>query len=318
MNQKLVIGISGVSGFIGDAILNRLAKTDNFKLIGFYRTENKINQFLPYVQYRCIDFIDLKESIECDIFIHCAGLASDLESYDNLYSNNVIATSNLIDALKNCTKFIFISSSSVYNFEDKSKCSESDSSLDSILSNYGKTKLLAEQIVLNSSISTRIVLRPRAVYGSGDTTLMPKLLKLVRKNTLFYPGKSSINSSLTHIENLISAIETCLSCDIVQSSVYNIADNQLYNLCDVVTKLTKKIKEVDRIVFLPISLMYLIAKLGDKFGLKFKLNLQSLGYFNTHSILEISKAINEINYRPTVGFNDYFNELNTNSFPKSS
>jgi len=74
--------------------------------------------------------------LQCDICIHSAGLADDRSDKNLLYKNNIFATQNLINSIKGCQKFIFISSSSIYNFDDQIIKSEEDVDLSSHISEY--------------------------------------------------------------------------------------------------------------------------------------------------------------------------------------
>lgn len=69
-----------------------------------------------------------------------------------------------------------------------------------------------------------MVLRPRAVYGPGDTTLLPRLLSRVRAGTLLLPGPD-VRLSLTAVENLTRA--SLLAAGWAPGA-YNIADAEPY------------------------------------------------------------------------------------------
>ncbi|WP_308369264.1 MULTISPECIES: NAD-dependent epimerase/dehydratase family protein [unclassified Streptomyces] len=52
------------------------------------------------------------------------------------------------------------------------------------LNAYGRTKAAGKALALAAGA---VVLRPRAVYGPGDTQLLPRLLSRVRAGTLLLP-----------------------------------------------------------------------------------------------------------------------------------
>ena len=161
------------------------------------------------VKYFACDLNSIKEKIECDICIHCAGLADDFSTFDEYRRNNIDATENLINNLLNCTTLIYISSSSVYNFSDnipKKECHVDGRNL----SDYGKSKYAAEELIRRSKIPSKYILRPRAVYGADDHKLLPRIKQLVKGSILFLPGKLSTTSSLTHIQNLVEAVFQCI------------------------------------------------------------------------------------------------------------
>jgi 2-alkyl-3-oxoalkanoate reductase len=88
------------------------------------------------------------------------------------------------------------------------------------LNAYGASKAAAERLVLRRDA---IVLRPHAVYGPGDTTLLPRVLSAVRGPVLPAVGTGRQRISLTSIANLVQA---CLlaATGPVASGVFNIAD----------------------------------------------------------------------------------------------
>src|SRR5690606_15645227 len=109
---------------------------------------------------------------DADVCIHTAALPSDTDTYKSLIISNVEGTLNVVDAARKCRSFVYISSSSVYEF-GQWPVSEDEASLQSSLSDYGETKLLAEEIV-DLDIpehQKRLILRPRAIYGKGEQLL---------------------------------------------------------------------------------------------------------------------------------------------------
>jgi nucleoside-diphosphate-sugar epimerase len=68
-----------------------------------------------------------------------------------------------------------------------------------------------------------VVLRPRAVYGPGDPTLLPRLLAAAGRGTLRVPGDGRQLASLTSVANLAAA---CLlaATGLVRSGVFNVTD----------------------------------------------------------------------------------------------
>ena len=51
-----------------------------------------------------------------------------------------------------------------------------------------------------------VILRPHAVYGPGDTTLLPRLLHARRLGRLIAVGDGRNRISLTHVDNLVQAV----------------------------------------------------------------------------------------------------------------
>ena len=78
-----------------------------------------------------------------------------------------------------------------------------------------------------------MVLRPHAVYGPGDTTLLPRILAGIRGHRLVLPEGAAVSHTLTHIDNLVDAVELSLTGP---SGTYNIGDDTDVLLSAVLTE----------------------------------------------------------------------------------
>lgn len=73
---------------------------------------------------------------------------------------------------------------------------------------YSATKARAERIVREASddkIET-VVLRPRFVWGAGDTTLLPEIVAATRKGRFAWIGGGRHLTSTTHVENVVEGL----------------------------------------------------------------------------------------------------------------
>ena len=116
-----------------------------------------------------------------DTVIHCAAQTADWGRYKDFYETNVIGTRHVIKACRknNINRIVFVSTPSIYfTGKDRHDVSESDS-IPARQFNYGKTKLIAEKelFALEKQGINTIVLRPRAVYGRYDNTIVPRILE---------------------------------------------------------------------------------------------------------------------------------------------
>jgi nucleoside-diphosphate-sugar epimerase len=85
---------------------------------------------------------------------------------------------------------------------------------------YGASKAAAERLALDHDA---IILRPHAVYGPGDTTLLPRVLSAIRGPFLPAVGTGRQRISLTSIGNLVQACVLAATGP-VASGVFNITD----------------------------------------------------------------------------------------------
>jgi len=122
---------------------------------------------------------DVLRTFQCDAVVHCAGMKSVFESIrfpDMYYDNNVIGTQTLIQAMQQVgvLKLIFSSSATIYGEPISLPLKEEHPR--SPLHPYGRTKLLAEELlesVNTSSKSMKVaILRYFNPVGSHESGLI--------------------------------------------------------------------------------------------------------------------------------------------------
>jgi nucleoside-diphosphate-sugar epimerase len=303
------IFVTGITGFVGGSVANYFASLGH-EVTGIGRSDR-----LPlHISNKCIyhqaDISNPLPDIDADIVIHAAGLASDTAPLKELYTANVQGTQNVLDAAKRIKQFIYISSSSVYQFNKFPMMEIKAGSNVEELSNYGKSKLLAEKLLLGRNRNKITILRPRAIYGRHDQSLLPRLIKLVKGNKLFLPAHLSKNISLTHIDNLIQAIELSIKNQILYYDVFNVADKEVYDLNQVLTTLLPLVtgKRLNT-VKIPAWLFELFVALNNKLKLNRSFNRFAASSLTSEATMNIDKICDQLNYRPLKNFYNSYPEI---------
>ena len=189
--------ITGASGFVGSSFMSAYEKEHEIYGIG-RRSLNKKNYY-AFDLTKPIDW-----DITPDVVIHCAARSSPWGSYEEFYRQNVISTQNVIDFCKRkgVKKLVYISSSSVfYQNQDQFNIDNNTSIGPDFANNYAKTKYLGEKLV-KKQFENHVILRPRAVYGQGDTVLFPRILVAARKGKLPQIIGKEVIGDLIYIDNL--------------------------------------------------------------------------------------------------------------------
>jgi len=302
------IFLTGITGFVGGAAANHFAALGH-TVYGIGR-----KTALPYYisescGYSQADICSPLKDIDADIIIHAAAEVSDTVSYKHACKVNVEGTANVLGAAKNSKHFIYISSSSVYNFKEEEMI-ESEAGLEfNHLSVYGKSKWLAEEVInKNESDFKRTIFRPRAIYGNHDHLLLPRLLKLVKGNKIFVPEHLSKQISLTHVNNLILAIELCINRQLEASEIFNVADKEVYDLNKVLTALLSAVTSKQLRTFSIPSLVFeSFIAINDKLKLFPALNRFAASSLTGTAVLDIGKISKTLGYIPKKNFlNSYF------------
>jgi len=173
--------LTGASGFIGGRFMQRFRGTPGLELLGLGR------RALPDPDYRAIDLsqpFDL--AFPADVVIHAAALSSPFASRRDYLRNNVEATARIVEWCRTHghPKLIYISSSSVhYRPCDQLGIREEDPIGPRFANTYAETKAAGETLV-RAYEGPWTILRPRAVFGPGDTVLFPRLLAAAKRGKL--------------------------------------------------------------------------------------------------------------------------------------
>jgi len=300
------IAITGATGFVG-AHLVRHFSAQGMKVIALGRQANPPKALKKFASWEQVDISKEFPNIEADILVHAAGLASDKGSYHEFYESNTRGTQKIFEAFSG-EHFIYISSASVYPTSGKI-LNESDTADFDTLSNYGKSKILAEQYLKENADSKKRVtaLRPRAIYGTNDRVLLPKILGLFKNHKIVVPGKMNIEISMTHISNLIQAVEKTKENQSKHFEIYNVVDGQTYMLRKVVKTLIDTMFKTDAPVKeLPLGLVSFLCNITDTCRIPFPITKQSLDYISKPCILDYSKIREDLGYKPNT---DFYQEL---------
>jgi nucleoside-diphosphate-sugar epimerase len=305
------IFITGVTGFVGSSVANHFISAGH-TVQGIGRKA----VLPPWVSSSCnyapIDICNSVDDIDADILIHAAALASDNVSFEEAFHVNVKGTENVLLAAQRVKHFIYISSSSVYHYKKDKGMFEGDSGIDfDHLSPYGQTKWLAEEIISKSNTDfKKTILRPRAIYGKYDQLLLPRLFKLVRGNRIFLPAHLTKQISLTHISNLILAIELCISKQAAELAVFNVADAEAYDLNTVLpTLLSAVLSKSMHVLKIPVWLFDSLVVLNKKLKLSSALNPLAVSSLTQSGILNIHKITHSLGYTPVKNFYNSYGEI---------
>lgn len=298
--------ITGATGSFGGA-MTRYFSMAGHEIIAVGRREKPPSELLQYATYYKADISEPYNLPEADVIIHGAALSDDKAKMSALYSPNVKGVLNTIKAANKCGKFIYISSSSVYLPESTLITEEiAGRQHNKILSDYGKSKLLGEGIIQNSfKGESCFILRARAFYGPGDTQILPRMLKLVKKGVFNKPGRMTNKLSMTHYLNMAHGIECCINSDLKGIRTYNIADDQTYIMIEVLRDLfsiafKKSLPEKE----IRIGLLKFLAffRIGGMTPLLVRALTRNM-------VLDISKIKKELGYVPQVNLQNSLNDL---------
>lgn len=216
--MRLRIAVTGASGFCGGQVARAAAAT-GASVVCVGRRPG------PVGEHRFWDAARTEPDLAgADFVVHCAAAVGDpapgSRAEAGMRAVNVDGTARLLRAAAG-RPLVWVSSASVYDPRRGRGLVTEDHPRTGQLNAYGRTKAAGEALALAGGA---VVLRPRAVYGPGDTQLLPRLLSRVRAGTLLLPGPD-VRLSLTAVENLADA---CLAAPGWAPGAYNVADAEPY------------------------------------------------------------------------------------------
>lgn len=145
---------------------------------------------------------------------HCAALAAPWGPYKDFYRANVTATENVVAGARQAgaARLIHVSTPSLYFADQPRRNVREDDPLPARqVAAYADTKRLAEQVVDEAQAAglATITIRPRAIFGPGDGTIFPRLLRQVARGRLRVIGGGANVADFTYIDNVVDGLLLC-------------------------------------------------------------------------------------------------------------
>lgn len=291
------IAVTGASGFIGAAVATALADADH-EVVGFGRRADGWSH--PSASYRVWDITSgpLRGDRGFDAVVHAAALADDWAPIAEALRVNRDGTRNVVRSFAGA-RIVHLSTSSVYDaFTPTVEASESEPTARRFLSSYSASKTVAE---LELAGVDAAILRPHAVYGPGDTTLLPRLLAAVRRGRLTLPEGAEVRHSLTHVDNLVLAIRRALD-PASPAGTYNIADDTPVLLSVVLSEFLERRGVPARLATVPYRRAFALAGALERAarvtGRRPRLTRYAVSQLGLERTLDLTAARTRLDYRP--------------------
>ncbi|MFG2090209.1 MULTISPECIES: NAD-dependent epimerase/dehydratase family protein [unclassified Spirillospora] len=256
------IAVTGASGFVGGAVC-RAFTSEGVTAFAYGRRPAVAPAHLGGAVYRSWDLTDgvLDDAPDVDAVVHCAGSVSDWGPAAGLFAANLTGTRNALASFPGA-RFVHVSTASVYDpFRPSVMAAEDEAPVRRYINAYGASKAAAERAVLRAARDA-IILRPHAVYGPGDTTLLPRVLSAVRGPLLPAAGTGRQRISLTSIGNLVRACVLAATGPIA-SGVFNIADAAPVTIDDAFREILRERGVRARPVYVPAAVARPLAAVAE-------------------------------------------------------
>lgn len=234
--------ITGASGFIGGQVAETLsAKHEVLALSRSARSAELAKRRGATPVLGRLGAVDAADLEGVDAVVHCAAFVEEWGTREQFWETNVTGTQQLLEAARRAgvARFIHIGTeAALFDGRDLVDVDESHPYPERHRFLYSETKAEAERLVLaaNAPKFTTIALRPRFVWGPGDQTVLPAILRMAREGRFAWIDGGNVRTSTTHVANLVHAVSLALGRG-QGGRAYFIADDGERTLREMLTRL---------------------------------------------------------------------------------
>lgn len=313
LGPPLRVLVTGATGFLGGHLVRSLRGL-GVDVVAVGRNAEKLAA-LGGSALRC----DISRPIlaayvpDIDMIVHCAALSAPFGKRADFIEANVDGTQNIIALAqaKDVRRIVHISTPSIYfSYQDQLDVAESYP-LPEPVNHYAETKATAENLIREQLGERSIILRPRGIYGPGDTALLPRVLRAAQQRPLpvLRGGQAAID--LTYVGDVVDAIIAALKApDQACGAAYNVSGGEMLTIRNIVDQACQRAQITPRWRPVPLGPAMLLAGVVQTLAAlrpnapEPAITRYGLGLFAYRQSLDITKAADRLGWSPKVRFND--------------
>ena len=317
--------VTGATGFLGGALARRLHSL-GWDVTALGRSPAALAELegegIRVVRADLADDAAIRATCKRQDFVfHSGALSSPWGRYQDFYQANVVGTQNIIRGCQehNVKRLVHVSTPSIYfRFEPRLNVKEDDPLPAKPINHYAATKLLAERELDRAYADglAVIAIRPRAIIGPRDTTILPRLIDRLKSGRLPIIGDGQNIADLSYVENVVDALLLCAESPAsTLGNKYNITNGEPVRLWDMVRKVAEVLgyrvptrhipyKVVDALAGALEVLYRMIPGQPEP-----PLTRYSVGVLANSTTLDISAAQKELGYQPRFSIEEGFQKF---------
>jgi nucleoside-diphosphate-sugar epimerase len=203
----------------------------------------------------------------CEVAFHAAAQLGDWGRREDFVRGNVAGTRNALAAARQAgvrrfvhvgTEAALLAGDPLVEVDERAPLRFDSPAL------YSSTKARAEEAVIEANRNglETVVVRPRFVWGRGDTTLLPAMAEMVRTGRFAWVGGGRQLTSTTHVDNAVEGLMLGAQRG-APGGVYFVTDGRPVVFRDFVTRLieTQGVTPTGRSI--PVPVAKLVAAMGE-------------------------------------------------------
>lgn len=305
--------VTGATGFLGKYVVEELVEHGyQVRAFGRNRTigQSLVNASVTFIQGDLTNQEDLTKACqEMDMVVHAGALSTVWGPWEDFYQTNVLGTKYVLEACRkaNIERLVYVSSPSIYAApRDQLDIKESDAPQENRLNNYIRSKLASEKLFKDYPDVSSVILRPRGLFGIGDTSILPRVLNLSQKIGIPLIGDGRQLMDMTCVENVALAIRLALETPQAAGEVYNITNGEPRAFRNLIEETLRGLGYPIRYRKIPAPLVSAISSslefIYKSLKLKGEPALTRYTYYllRYSQTLDISKAERDLGYRPKI------------------
>ena len=315
MMKKVLV--TGATGFLGKYVVEELVEY-GYQVRAFGRN-NKVGQSLEnssvsFFQGDLTKDDDVLEACKgMDLVVHAGALSTVWGPWEDFFQANVLGTKYVLEACHQTgiQRLVYVSSPSIYAApKDQLAIKESDAPEENNLNNYIRSKLASEKLFKDYPDVPSIILRPRGLFGIGDTSILPRVINLSQKIGIPLIGDGRQLMDMTCVENVALAIRLALEAPEAKGDIYNITNGEPRAFRDLLEESLTGLGYPIKYRKIPAFLLSVIATslefLYKTLNLKGEPALTRYTYYllRYSQTLDISKAEKELGYHPKISISE--------------
>lgn len=265
-NKKPLALITGATGFIGSHLVESLLN-EGFRVRGLVRPTNDLRWIkdleIELLSGSLHDPLFLKQAVSgADYIFHLAGAVRAKDPKD-FYFHNTRATMNLaraaIKAAPGLKRFLFASSQAAAGPAGCLERPVCERDACQPLSDYGKSKLQAEQELLGLSDKLPVtIVRPPSVYGPRDTEVLA-YFQWIERGLALLPGFKTRCANLIYVTDLVNGIIAAVRSQNSAGKKYFLAEDRSYTWNEISDTIASCLKKRIIKLHIPLKVAYLSA-----------------------------------------------------------
>jgi nucleoside-diphosphate-sugar epimerase len=207
--------VTGGSGFIGGRLIARLiAAGGRVQALARSDASARVVEELGAEAVRgdLGDRDSMRAGAEdCEAAFHLAAQLGQWGTREEFVAGNVTGTENALAATREAGVRRFVhcgTEAALLAGEPLRSVDETAPLRPDSKAHYPATKALAEQAVRSASADgfETVVVRPRLVWGEGDTTLLPEIVTAVKAGRFAWVGGGDHLTDTTHVDNVVEGL----------------------------------------------------------------------------------------------------------------